>query len=598
MKSGKVQNETTLHPYSRSVSIIGVGCTPFMYTLDHEETNGLTEGELFGYAALKAMEDAGIEPKDVDYYFHGEASPLNGSKYITPNMQVANWFGMKGKGSMHHSEACCTGYLALEAAVNAVASGKYNCVLSGCVEFGDAIVKDQEEPQYKKIKFPMDLFLESTAWIYDNAYTREMIAGPVISFDDPAVTYQRQYGLTEDEMDSAMIGMALANRKNASVNPLALMRIPYEEQAKQCGFDDVNAFMRSQFNPKMGHMLRVSGMELKCDGAAAVIVASTEWAKEHHLPHTPIEVLGIGSAACEGNTPHLEIRGTEEAVRQVYEMTGVKPEEIDILFANDFVISSQLVAAEAAGYLPKGEGWKYFVDGRTAYDGDKPINTNGGRTSFGHAHAASGLADIYEAVIQMRGLAGERQVKKLPKTALIRGFGGGQNLAAIVLRTDESLRKDDLAVDHSDSPIKLETVVRKYYEALEEGKILGKKCKRCGHIEWPPFYACNACGCDDTEWVEMSGKGEISTIILPAILNAKPENADLMPYAYTVVNMDGSEQNAVVQGITKENTEEMWSLMPIPVKAKIIERGAPEKTFKTVIFEVDEEALEKKKSAK
>lgn len=598
MKLEKVQNETTLHPYSRSVSIIGVGCTPFMYTLDTEETNGLTEGELFGYAALKAMEDAGIEPKDVDYYFHGEASPLNGSKYITPNMQVANWFGMKGKGSMHHSEACCTGYLALEAAVNAVASGKYDCVLSGCVEFGDAIVKDQEEPQYKKIKFPMDLFLESTAWIYDNAYTREMIAGPVISFDDPAVTYQRQYGLTEDEMDSAMIGMALANRKNASVNPLALMRISYEEQAKQCGFDDVNAFMRSQFNPKMGHMLRVSGMELKCDGAAAVIVASTEWAKEHHLPHTPIEVLGIGSAACEGNTPHLEICGTEEAVRQVYEMTGVKPEEIDILFANDFVISSQLVAAEAAGYLPRGEGWKYFVDGRTAYDGDKPINTNGGRTSFGHAHAASGLADIYEAVIQMRGLAGERQVKKLPKTALIRGFGGGQNLAAIVLRTDESLRKDDLAVDHSDSPIKLETVVRKYYEALEEGKILGKKCKRCGHIEWPPFYACNACGCDDTEWVEMSGKGEISTIILPAILNAKPENADLMPYAYTVVNMDGSEQNAVVQGITKENAEEMWALMPVPVKAKIIERGAPEKTFKTVIFEVDEEELEKKKSAK
>ena len=44
-------NQTKLHPYSRSVSIIGVGCTPFMYTVDKEETNGLTEGELFGYAA-------------------------------------------------------------------------------------------------------------------------------------------------------------------------------------------------------------------------------------------------------------------------------------------------------------------------------------------------------------------------------------------------------------------------------------------------------------------------------------------------------------------------------------------------------------------
>ena len=59
-------NQTKLNPYSRSVSIIGVGCTPFMYTVDKEETNGLTEGELFGYAALKAMEDAGVNPQNVD----------------------------------------------------------------------------------------------------------------------------------------------------------------------------------------------------------------------------------------------------------------------------------------------------------------------------------------------------------------------------------------------------------------------------------------------------------------------------------------------------------------------------------------------------
>ena len=597
MNPGKVANQGKIRPYAKSVSIIGVGCSPFMFTLDKDETNGLTEGELFGYAALKAMEDAGIEPKDVDFYFHGEASPLNASKYITPNMQVANWFGMKGKGSIHHSEACCTGYLALEQAVNAVASGKYDVVLSGCVEFGDAIVEDPTMPQYRRIKFPMDKFLESTSWIYDNAYTREMLTGPVIAFDDPAITYQHQYGLTEDQIDSAMIGMALANRKNASKNPLSLMKVTYEEQAKQMGFDDVNKFMRSHFNPKMGHMLRVSGMEQKCDGAAAVIVASTEWAKSHNLPHTPIEVLGIGSAACEGNTPHLEIRGTEEAVRQVYEMTGVKPEEIDLLFANDFVISSQLVAAEAAGYLPRGEGWKYFVEGRTAYDGDKPINTNGGRTSFGHAHAASGVADIYEAVLQMRGLAGERQVRKLPKTTLIRGFGGGQNLAAIVLRTDEALRKKDKAIDDTKSPIQMEVAVRKYYEGLEQGKILGRKCKHCGHIEWPPFYACNECGCTEMEWVEMSGKGTISTIILPAVLNAKPENMDLMPYAFSIVTMDGSEQNALVQGISKENAQELWALMPVPVKAKMIDRGAEGKKYKTVIFEIDEEELAKKKSA-
>ena len=98
-------NQTTTHKYARSVSIIGVGCTPFMYTVDNPETNGLTEGEMYGYAALKAMEDAGITAKDVDFYFHGAASTLNGMNYLTPNVQIANWFGMKGKASIHHSEA-------------------------------------------------------------------------------------------------------------------------------------------------------------------------------------------------------------------------------------------------------------------------------------------------------------------------------------------------------------------------------------------------------------------------------------------------------------------------------------------------------------
>ena len=148
-------------------------------------------------------------------------------------------------------------------------------------------------------------------------------------------------------------------------------------------------------------------------------------------------MLGIGSAACEATNPHFEIRATEEAVRQVYELTGVKPEELDLFFANDFIITSHLYAAEIAGYLPYGEGWKYICEGRTAYDGDKPINTNGGRTSFGHAHAASGLADVYEACMQMRGQCGERQVKKLPRTTMLRGYGGSQNVCSIILRTKD-----------------------------------------------------------------------------------------------------------------------------------------------------------------
>lgn len=437
-------NRTTLGKYQRSVSIIGVGCTPFMYTVDNPETNGLTEGELFGYAALKAMEDAGVNPQDVDFYFHGQASPLNGSNYLTPNIQIGNWFGMKGKGSIHHSEACCTGYLAIEQAVNAVASGKYNCVLTGCVEFGDSIpapATSVEAPKhpYKREKMTMDKFLATTFWLYDRAYARSLMAPMELIYDDAAEDYVRTRGITAQEMDDTLNWMAINNRRNAAKNPLALERTEFADIAKEKGFDNVMDYMRSPYNPKMGDFLRMEGVERKCDGAAAAIVCATEMIPEiaKNLKHRPIEVLGVGSAACESTTPHFELRATEEAVRQVYEMTGVQPEELDLFFANDFIITSHLCAAEIAGYLPYGEGWKYICEGRTAYDGDKPINTNGGRTSFGHAHAASGMADVYEACMQMRGECGERQVKKLPKTTMLRGYGGAQNVAAVLLRTIE-----------------------------------------------------------------------------------------------------------------------------------------------------------------
>ena len=125
----------------------------------------------------------------------------------------------------------------------------------------------------------------------------------------------------------------------------------------------------------------------------------------------------------------VKLEGTPAAVEAAME-AGIEEAK-----KRDLYITSHLIAAEIAGYLPYGEGWKYICEGRTAYDGDKPINTNGGRTSFGHAHAASGMADVYEACMQLRGECGERQIKNDHKTALLRGYGGAQNIAAVLLRT-------------------------------------------------------------------------------------------------------------------------------------------------------------------
>lgn len=119
---------------SRSVSIIGVGATPFIRALREPEMDGVGEGEMFGIAAIEAMKDAGVTPKDIEFYFHGQAMPSIQSGYITPNSQMGNWCGLKGKASAHHSEACCTGYVALEQAVMAVASVTYDMVLSGACD--------------------------------------------------------------------------------------------------------------------------------------------------------------------------------------------------------------------------------------------------------------------------------------------------------------------------------------------------------------------------------------------------------------------------------------------------------------------------------
>lgn len=419
-----------LGKYSRGVSIIGIGATPFCNIDEDPELKGLTEGEFFGHAALMAMADAGLEPRDVDYFYHGSANPKFFNFAATPNMQVAEWFGMRGKGSVHHSEACCSGYVGLEEAVKDVASGAHDIVLSGCVEMscGLPIIG---KPAHMRKQITLDEVIPDLEAIMDRAYTRAL-GGGHIGQDDWIDLYRMEYNLSEQQIDDVLNKMAHDGRRAAALNPLAIMRTPFEEIAEEQGFETVMDYLRSPFNPKTTQYLRVTGNAPSADGAACVIVCPTEMA--HKFKQKPIEVLGIGASCLELMRPHNEMEITKEAARQVYETTGMTPEDIDLLLVNDFVLPSQLLAAEEVGYLPRGEGWKWVMEGRTAFDGDRPINPHGGRTSYGHAFGASGMADVYEAVLQLRGQAGPRQVKNNPKTAMLRGFGGGQNCRVPILR--------------------------------------------------------------------------------------------------------------------------------------------------------------------
>lgn len=134
--------------------------------------------------------------------------------------------------------------------------------------------------------------------------------------------------------------------------------------------------------------------------------------------------------------------------------------------------------------------------------------------------------------------------------------------------------------------IQLEKVVEKFYQNLEEGKITGKKCTKCGAVEFPPVYACNTCGCWDMEWVEISGKGKLHSIVMPAALSTKPEYKALGKFAYGEVEIEeGARLNAVVRGINKKKRNELLDKLPVDVKAAIYQRDG----YKTVVFDLVEE---------
>lgn len=132
--------------------------------------------------------------------------------------------------------------------------------------------------------------------------------------------------------------------------------------------------------------------------------------------------------------------------------------------------------------------------------------------------------------------------------------------------------------------VKLEKVVKTYYDNLAEGKVTGRKCKECGAVEWPPVLGCNTCGSPEMEWIEMSGKGKLLQFVMPATITKKPEMNDIKPYVFGMVEVEeGPAVNAMVRGIDKKNKDEIMASLPVDVHMVIVPRDG----YNTVIFELD-----------
>ncbi|MEM3389768.1 MAG: thiolase family protein [Thermoproteota archaeon] len=412
-------------------SIVGVGCTHFGSVLETPEIKGLSPYELAVKAAFEALDDAGLEPKDIDAFFIGSMQTHTSGLYSWYS-QLCDWLGMELKPGIHFETACSTTNTGLGLAAMAVKSGTFNRVLVLACEVLSS--EPLEHPGKRRPVDPLDLWFTTDfgvdqAYSYTHAYDIATAYGAI-----PAIAYAKKYGLTIEKLEEALFSIASTVRLHSSMNPKAFIKKTLEEEARELGFRDAHEFWVSKYNPYLAWPIRVKNALNPVDGASAYIVTTPEEAK--CFTDTPIDVLGFYWSV--KNYPWYgdptAWYSDNIAFQKAYQISGIEPKDIDYLHVHDCMQTYWLLLSELSGYVPKGEAWKAAIEGRFRFDGDRPMTTSGGRHGKGHAFGASAGAEIYEAVKQMRGEVGRRQIVPEPEIAVIHNHGYGMHSAVTVLK--------------------------------------------------------------------------------------------------------------------------------------------------------------------
>ena len=431
------------------MSIIGVGITKFGDVLKTSELKGMTERELMAWAALEAMEDAGVSPRDVD----GLIASGNGSEFthtILPATVAAAWLGLELKPSITIKGACANASASLRIAGSQIASGLVDIMLIVGGSTNSTPIVDfpqiRRQPAEREELDPR-MAREFINRSFDSAYIGVINGGGGL-MSPGLMAYAKRYGLTLDQLDTALNAAVISQRRGGILHPKSMFygAKDFEGIAKDEGFNNAMEYLKSRVhNPFIDFPVRRHHMCSFADGGVALVVCATELA-DKFTGKKPVEVAGLGQGTSmyrgwpgpSGWLPEIpkrKLHPLDEAVRdQAFTMASLDPAEIEYLAIHDPTIHNHLLEPETFGYIPEGETWQYIIDGRTAFDGDKPIQTFGGECFFGNAFEASPFMDMIEPIEQMWGRCGARQIKKPPKCALITTQGGGWNKGAVVLR--------------------------------------------------------------------------------------------------------------------------------------------------------------------
>lgn len=368
-----------------SVYIIGAGIHPFGRT---EGRSGRDQGV---FAVRQAMEDAGIDWEDVECAYGGSAAA--GSADI-----MVNELGLTGLPFINVSNGCATGGSALASARFAVAAGEYDVALA--VGFD---------------KHPRGAF---------NA--------------DP-----KSYGLPEWYGETGMMlttqFFALKIQRYMQLHGISRETLgKVAEKAFRNGEKTDHAWRRSQIDletimnaPMVNDPLTKYMFCSPAEGGVALVLASEKKVKELGISDavkiSSIAVRTRPPGSFEVFSPSVDIENgskpTVLASKAAFEMAGIGPEDVDVAQLQDTESGAEIMHMAENGFCEDGEQEQWFAEGRTELNGSLPVNTDGGCLACGEPIGASGLRQVYENTVQLRGRGGARQVPNDPKVAYSHVYG-------------------------------------------------------------------------------------------------------------------------------------------------------------------------------
>jgi acetyl-CoA C-acetyltransferase len=380
---------------SQEVAIVGIGYTSF-----RPLTPEVSYKELVYEAAVKAYEDAGLDPRsDVD-------SIVSVAEDFTEGTSIFDEYVPDQLGGMLKPNVTIPGD-----GIHGLATA-YMQIASGIV---DVVAVEAHSKASNVLTLP-----RITAYAMDPVLNRPLRANPVFIAGMEMNRYLYTSGATREHC--ALV--VAKNKRNALLNPAAAFGAALEpDQALD--------------SEMVAYPLSVVDISPHADGAIVVVLASAEVAQS--LTDVPIWIRGIGWC---NDSPSLENRAwgraiyAEEAGRMAYRTAGIRNamDEIDLAEIDDAYSYKELQHLEALGFCEYGRGGFLTADGVTEIEGALPVNASGGSIGGGHLLDASGLRAVVEVALQLRGEAGAHQIPGV-ETGLAFGWRGVPSTsgAAVIL---------------------------------------------------------------------------------------------------------------------------------------------------------------------